>query len=105
LESRDRARIMRRFQRYVDPRIVKYGQDHPELDWLEGQVREMTVCFTDLAGFSTLAEQLRERAVKLLGRYVRHMVPLIRKHNGLIHRFMGDGIMFSYGAPEDNPNQ
>jgi adenylate cyclase len=64
----------------------------------------MSVVFTDLAGYTSLTEKLRERAVKILGRYKALMVPAIRKHRGLIHAFMGDGIMFSYGAPEPNPN-
>jgi len=104
-EARERARITRRFKSYVDPALVKYVIDHPELTKLEGDVREMTVIFTDLAGFTTFAENLREKAVAILGRYIKSMTPIIRRHNGLVHRFMGDGIMFSYGAPIPNPNQ
>jgi len=104
-EARERARITRRFQSYVDPALVKYVIDHPELARLEGEVREMTVIFTDLAGFTTFAENLREKAVAILGRYISRMTPIIRRNSGLVHRFMGDGIMFSYGAPIANPNQ
>ncbi len=104
-EARERARITRRFQSYVDPALVKYVIEHPELARLEGQVREMTVIFTDLAGFTTFAETLREKAVSVLGRYISRMTPVIRRHKGLVHRFMGDGIMFSYGAPIANPEQ
>jgi class 3 adenylate cyclase len=103
VESRERARITRRFQTYVDPSVVRYVIEHPELARVDGEEREMTVVFTDLAGFTSLAEQFRVKAVKILGRYISRMVPLIRGHRGLIHRFMGDGIMFSYGAPVDNP--
>jgi adenylate cyclase len=78
--------------------------DHPELERLEGQFREMTVCFTDIAGFTTFTEKLREKAVKVLGRYIVKMVPPIRNNGGLIHHRMGDGIMFSYGAPIPNPD-
>lgn len=105
VEAQERARITRRFQSYVDPTLVKYVIEHPELARLEGEVREMTVVFTDLAGFTSFAEKLREKAVKILGRYISRMVPPIRRHNGLLHKFMGDGIMFSYGAPIANPNQ
>jgi class 3 adenylate cyclase len=104
IESWERARITRRFQSYVDPALVQYVVDHPELVRLEGEVREMTVCFTDLIGFTSLTERLREKAVKILGRYIARMVPPIRNHRGLVHRFMGDGIMFSYGAPVPNPD-
>lgn len=103
-EAKERARITRRFQSYVDPGLVKYVIEHPELARLEGEVREMTVAFTDLAGFTTFTETLREKAVKILGRYISRMVPAIRENRGLVHRFMGDGIMFSYGAPIRNPD-
>lgn len=104
-EARERARITRRFQSYVDPALVQYVIDHPELARLEGQVRQMTVVFTDLAGFTTFTETLREKAVAVLSRYISRMTPVIRRNRGLIHRFMGDGIMFSYGAPIDNPHK
>ena len=64
----------------------------------------MTVCFTDLVGFTTMTEQLREQAVPILGRYINRMVTIMRKHRGFLNRLMGDGIMFSYGAPLENPN-
>jgi class 3 adenylate cyclase/CHASE2 domain-containing sensor protein len=103
-ETQERARITRRFQSYIDPAIVQYVLDHPELERLEGQFREMTVCFTDIAGFTKFTEKLREKAVQVLGRYIVAMVPPIRNNGGLIHHRMGDGIMFSYGAPIPNPD-
>jgi adenylate cyclase len=83
---------------------VEYVVQHPELSRFPGQVREMTVCFTDLVGFTTMTEQLREQAVPILGRYINRMVTIMRKHRGFLNRLMGDGIMFSYGAPLENPN-
>ncbi len=71
---------------------------------MEGELREMTVVFTDLAGFTTLTEQLAERAVPLLNEYLALMVPVIRKQEGFINRFMGDGILFFFGAPYDCPD-
>ncbi|HET6252201.1 MAG TPA: CHASE2 domain-containing protein [Tepidisphaeraceae bacterium] len=103
-ETWERARITHRFQSYVDPALVQYVIDHPEVVRLEGEVRETTICFTDLVGFTTMTERLREKAVKILGRYMALMVPAIRNHNGFVHRFMGDGIMFSYGALIPNPD-
>ena len=103
-EIRERNRITKRFQSYVDPSLVRYVIDHPDLVRLEGEVREMTIAFTDLAGFTTLAEHLGAPAVKILSMYKGKMVPIIRSRRGLINCFMGDGIMFSYGAPEANAN-
>jgi class 3 adenylate cyclase/CHASE2 domain-containing sensor protein len=102
-ETRERRRITKQFQGYVDPALVNYLIAHPDVN-LEGEVREMSVVFTDLAGYTSLTEKLGARAVKILGRYKTLMVPAIRNHRGLIHSFMGDGIMVSYGAPIPNPN-
>ena len=104
VERGERARITKKFRGYVDPQLVEYVIKHPEVSRFEGQVREMTVCFTDLVGFTTMTEQLREQAVPILGRYINRMVTIMRKHRGFLNRLMGDGIMFSYGAPLENPN-
>jgi adenylate cyclase len=60
--------------------------------------------FTDLQGFTTLTEVLRGKSVNILSRYMETMVPIIRKHNGYVNKFLGDGIMFFFGAPEANPD-
>ncbi|HTW93429.1 MAG TPA: adenylate/guanylate cyclase domain-containing protein, partial [Tepidisphaeraceae bacterium] len=99
-----RARVIERFSSYVDPAIVKYVIDNPEKIRLEGEVKELTVVFTDLAGFSTLAEKLQERSIQVLNRYFDVMTRVIRAHGGTVNKFLGDGIMFFYGAPIENPH-
>jgi adenylate cyclase len=103
-ERAERARITKKFRGYVDPQLVEYVVQHPELTRFEGQVREMSICFTDLVGFTSMTEALREEAVPILGRYINRMVGIMRKHRGFLNRLMGDGIMFSYGAPLENAN-
>jgi class 3 adenylate cyclase/CHASE2 domain-containing sensor protein len=103
-EAGVRARIQKRFSTYVDPALVNYLLEHPEKLHLDGELREMTVVFTDLVGFTSLAEEMREAAVRLLGEYMALMVPLIRAHHGFVSKFIGDGLMFFYGAPQNNPH-
>ncbi|MCE9591604.1 MAG: CHASE2 domain-containing protein [Planctomycetes bacterium] len=102
-ERRERARITGRFRSYVDPALVSYVVEHPDEARLDGQVREMTVVFTDLAGFTTLSEHLREKTVEILNEYMGLMVPVITQHHGFVNKFLGDGIMFFFGAPSPNP--
>jgi class 3 adenylate cyclase/CHASE2 domain-containing sensor protein len=104
VEKAERRRITRRFQSYVDPKLVEYVINHPELDVMGGHVREMTVVFTDLAGFTTISETLKEKVIPLLNEYLGMMAAIIRKHRGLVNKFLGDGIMFFYNAPDENPN-
>lgn len=98
-ERRERARITKRFQSYVDPTLVEYVIEHAEQTTLTGQIKELTVVFTDLAGFTTVSERLGPATVPLLNEYMGKMVPIIRGHGGYVNKFLGDGIMFFYGAP------
>jgi class 3 adenylate cyclase/CHASE2 domain-containing sensor protein len=104
VEKAERRRITRRFSSYADPALVKYVIDHPEQDVMSGHEREMTVVFTDLAGFTTISETLREKVVPLLNEYLGMMAKIVARHNGYVNKFLGDGIMFFYNAPRDNPD-
>ena len=96
--------MVRRFRSYLDPALVKHVLEHQEQPRFEGEVREMSVVFTDLEGYTATFEKLREGAVSLLNEYLGHMSRLIHEHNGYRHQFFGDGTMFFYGAPEHDPN-
>lgn len=103
-ESAERTRITKRFSGYVDPAIVNLLLEDPDKIHFDGEVREMTVVFTDLAGFTTISEKLQERTVPLLNDYMSRMMPIIRKNGGTWNKFLGDGIMFFYNAPVENPH-
>jgi adenylate cyclase len=103
-EIAERNRLTRRFSSYVDPTLVNYVVENPEQVRLEAHQKELTVCFSDLAGFTTLSEKLGARSAKVLGQYMEAMVPLIRARRGYVNKFLGDGIMFFCGAPVDNPD-
>ncbi|MEZ0266572.1 MAG: adenylate/guanylate cyclase domain-containing protein, partial [Phycisphaerae bacterium] len=101
IEAAERARITKRFSSYTDPKLVDYFLNDPAATF-KGQVREMSVIFTDLAGFTTLSEKLREQTVDILSEYLGVMVPIIRRHDGFVNKFLGDGIMCFYNAPRDD---
>ena len=102
LEASERAHVERRFRSYVDPSLVDYVQEHAELAHMEGVIREVTVCFTDLVGFTTISERLGTKTVTLLNEYWEVMIPIVRRHNGYVAKFMGDGLFFFYGAPKES---
>ena len=103
VERWERARITRRFSSYVDPKLVDYVLKHPDQARFEGQVREMSVAFCDVAGFTKLTETRGSETVPMLNELWGVVVPAIKRHGGLINKFMGDGVMFFFGAPEQNP--
>ena len=103
-ETVARAHVTRRFRTYADPTLVDYVMENPDTLRLTGEKRELTVCFTDLEGFTTLAERLGEAAVPLLNEFMDMAIPIIARHGGYVNKFLGDGIMFFYGAPRPAPD-
>ena len=68
-------------------------------------IRPMTVLFADIAGFTGLSERMGEAVVPLLTRYIDVVSTEVAAHGGTIDKFMGDGVMAFWGAPEPNPTQ
>ncbi|MDD4859430.1 MAG: adenylate/guanylate cyclase domain-containing protein [Dehalococcoidales bacterium] len=69
-----------------------------------GERREVTVAFADLRGFTTLADCLpSEELVSVLNTYLSIVAKSFRKYDGLINKFMGDGVMGVWNAPDSCP--
>jgi class 3 adenylate cyclase len=100
-EQTERLRITRRFSNYADPNLVRFVVQHPDVP-LDGQMREMTVVFTDLEGFTTVSERLGPDVVPILNEYMSRMLPIIRGNRGHWNKFLGDGIMFFFNALDPN---
>ncbi len=99
IEQAERARVTRRLGSYTDPRLVSYVLEKEDDHLLEGETRELTVCFSDMAGFTSLSEKLGQNIVPILNEYLTLMVPIIRAQGGYVNKFLGDGIMYFFGAP------
>jgi class 3 adenylate cyclase/DNA-binding NarL/FixJ family response regulator len=68
---------------------------------IEPQELEVTVLFSDIRGFSTLAERLPARDVaSIVGRHLSAMAEVVLEHGGTIDKFQGDAVMAVFGAPE-----
>ena len=99
-EPRVKARIRDTFGKYVDPRIVAGLLDRPELTEAKGSRREMTILFCDMKGFTVLSEGMTPAAlVNVLNRYITVMSEPVRRNNGIIDKYIGDGIMAFWGPP------
>ncbi len=101
---RERDRIKNTFQKYLAPEVVNYLLDHPEAQALGGTRRELTVLFSDLVGFTPLAETLEpEEVVGLLNEYFTEVGRRIVHRGGTIDKYLGDAVMAFFGAPIPRP--
>jgi adenylate cyclase len=71
----------------------------------EGTRRSAAVLFIDIRSFTVMAARLDpDNVVALLTAYQTRIVPIIHRHGGAIDKFLGDGIMATFGAVDHQPN-
>ncbi len=95
-------RAKRRLSRFFSPAVVTDILKHQ--DMLLGQRRKITILFSDIRNFTTIAEKLEpEMVVKALRLYFNTMTPIIFRNGGSVDKFVGDAIMAFFNAPTDDP--
>lgn len=89
------------FGRYVSRGLVEQIMHSPEATGMRGVQREVTVMFTDIEGFSRIAERLRpEVLTRRLSHYFGTLEPAIAENRGTIDKYIGDSIMAYWNAPQ-----
>jgi adenylate cyclase len=88
------------FSRYVPVALVRQVIDQGGAATLGGRTQEVTVLFTDIAGFTTTVEHTPpEDLLDALGEYLAMQDAAIRASDGNVTAFLGDGLMALFGAP------
>ncbi|MBA2629545.1 MAG: adenylate/guanylate cyclase domain-containing protein [Thermoleophilaceae bacterium] len=88
---------------YVDPAVADRVLAEGAL--LEGQEREVSAMFVDIRDFTPLAERSSAReTVTFLSDFFEVVVPLVLEHGGHVNKFIGDGLLAVFGAPERVPD-
>ncbi|MBY3193544.1 adenylate/guanylate cyclase domain-containing protein [Rhizobium laguerreae] len=106
-ERRNKRHIIRAFAQYISPDLVRRLSQDPSQLKLGGERRTLSVLFSDVRGFTTIAETLKDDPEQLTGLINRLLTPLsdvVMDHGGTIDKYMGDCIMAFWNAPLDDPD-
>lgn len=100
VESRTKRQITGLFGQYVPSELVEEMAKHPESVSMEGESRDMTILFSDVRGFTNIAEGMEPKELSLLmNEFLTPLSRVVYKHRGTIDKYMGDCIMAFWGAP------
>ncbi|MBY8974842.1 CHASE2 domain-containing protein [Rhodobacteraceae bacterium NNCM2] len=103
LAHRDRRFIREAFSHYLAPELVDHLVARPEALTLGGDRREMTFLFTDIAGFTSMSEEMEPEALShLLNAYLDGVSEIVMRHRGVIDKFIGDAVVGLFGVPAED---
>ncbi|HLL31118.1 MAG TPA: adenylate/guanylate cyclase domain-containing protein, partial [Allosphingosinicella sp.] len=105
-EEKQRRYIHGAFDRYLSPELVKRITDDPGRLELGGEVREMTVLFCDIRGFSRISEQMGpQEIIRFLIAFLTPMTDILLARRATIDKYIGDAVLAFWNAPLDDPDQ
>jgi adenylate cyclase len=106
-ERRLRREITRAFSQYLSPVLVERLASDPSLLKLGGERRVLSILFTDVRGFTTIAESMKddpERLTALVNRLLDPLSRVVLEEGGTIDKYIGDCLMAFWNAPLDEPD-
>ena len=106
-EESQKRYIKNVFSKYMAPRVVDELIKNPDALQLGGELRNISIFFSDVEGFSSISEKLTpQQLVSLLNEYLSEMTDILLRYEGTVDKYEGDAIIAFFGAPlafEDHP--
>jgi adenylate cyclase len=104
-EGKQKRFIRSAFRHYLSPDVIQRIMDDPDQLNLGGELRELTIFFSDLEGFTTISEGLDPpELTQLLNEYLTDMTDIILESGGTLDKYEGDAIIAFWNAPVDQPD-
>jgi adenylate cyclase len=105
LADREKRQTRRMLDLYLSPSLASFISERPETLKLGGEKSERTVLFSDIKSFTSISEGMDpEPLVELLNLYLGEMTDIVFAHDGMLDKYIGDGVMAVWGAPLPQPN-
>jgi len=100
-EEREKRKIRKTFSQYLSPDVISLIEKDPQKYVRPGgEMKELTVMFSDIRGFTTISEGLTpDELVRLLNEYLGEMTEIIFANQGTLDKYIGDAIMAFWGSP------
>jgi len=100
---KERQQLTQTFHRYLDRNIANDLLANLDNPIIPTQYVNASVLFVDIVGFTAMCEQLAPEEVgELLNTYYHHTLKASNVFNGTVDKFIGDGVMIIFGAPQDD---
>jgi len=106
LEFFEKQKIKKQFAGYASPTVVRLLQENPALI-KEGMKREVSICFSDLRGFTPLGESFGDDVkglTRIMNGYMDAITQPILDSDGMVIKYIGDASMHIHNAPIDDPH-
>jgi adenylate cyclase/guanylate cyclase len=104
IADRGKRLLRQSFALYLAPPLIEKMLSSNKPPALGGEIRNVTVYFSDIADFSTIAEKIPPaELVAAMNEYLTAMTDVIEAHGGFVDKYIGDAIVALFGAPLDDP--